>query len=243
MGGRRINQSSRGEVDPEEPSPVPAMGMRPLFGTGPGKFILQSEFTPQGDQPTAIKTLTKSLVGGNAHQVLLGVTGSGKTFTMAKVIEELQKPTLIIAPNKTLAGQLYSEFRELFPDNAVEYFVSYYDYYQPEAYLPRTDTFIEKDAQINERIDRLRHSATHSLVTRQDCLIVASVSCIYGLGSPASYESMGVHLTVGDEIERDELLRQLGEPWSVDGDFAIPVDDGVLHEALVMAAASGAGAE
>ncbi len=175
----------------------------------PGRFRLVSEFSPAGDQPDAIRTLVEGLRGGARHQVLLGVTGSGKTYTMAKVIEAVQRPTLVVAPNKTLAAQLFGEFRRLFPGNAVEYFVSYYDYYQPEAYIPRTDTYIEKDADINERIDRLRHAATHALVTRRDAIIVASVSCIYGLGSPLTYDEMGVVLRPGDRLERDDLLRRL----------------------------------
>ena len=143
------------------------------------KFVLKTDFSPRGDQPRAIVELAEGVRRGDRHQVLLGVTGSGKTFTMANVVEQLQRPTLVLAPNKTLAAQLYGEFKELFPDNAVEYFVSYYDYYQPEAYVPSTDTFIEKDSSINEEIDKLRHSATRSLLTRRDVLIVAPVSCIY----------------------------------------------------------------
>jgi excinuclease ABC subunit B len=170
-----------------------------------------SDFQPTGDQPQAIAALAKGLQKGMRHQVLLGVTGSGKTYTVAKVIEAVQKPTLIIAHNKTLAAQLYSEFREFFPQNAVEYFVSYYDYYQPEAYLPRTDTYIEKDAQINEEIDRLRLAATSSLLSRRDVVIVASVSCIYGLGSPQEYGQAVLHLRVGDLVRRNTLLRHLVE--------------------------------
>ena len=150
------------------------------------KFELKTEYTPQGDQPQAINELEQGIRRGDRHQVLLGVTGSGKTFTMANVVNRLQRPTLVLAPNKTLAAQLYGEFKELFPGNAVEYFVSYYDYYQPEAYVPTTDTFIEKDSSINEEIDKLRHSATRSLLTRRDVLFGASVSCIYGLGSPVA---------------------------------------------------------
>jgi Excinuclease ABC subunit B len=153
-------------------------------------FILVSEFKPCGDQPQAIEKLTEGVKRGLRYQTLIGVTGSGKTFTMANVIANVQKPTLVIAPNKTLAAQLYSEFKEFFPYNAVEYFVSYYDYYQPEAYIPQTDTYIEKDADINDRIDRLRHSTTSSLLSRRDVIVVASVSCIYGLGSPEDYEQM-----------------------------------------------------
>src|SRR3972149_5159459 len=150
-------------------------------------FKLISVFSPTGDQPQAIEKLTAGLLGGRRHQVLLGVTGSGKTFTMANVIAKVNKPTLVIAHNKTLAAQLASEFREFFPENAVHYFVSYYNYYQPEAYIPRSDTYIEKETSINDEIDRLRHAATHSLLTRKDVIIVASVSCIYGLGEPAEY--------------------------------------------------------
>ncbi|PLX95945.1 MAG: excinuclease ABC subunit B [Desulfuromonas sp.] len=175
------------------------------------KFTLQSAYQPAGDQPKAIDELVEGLEDGAQHQVLLGVTGSGKTFTMANVIERVQRPTLVLAHNKTLAAQLYGEFRELFPNNAVEYFVSYYDYYQPEAYVASTDTFIEKDSSINEEIDKLRHSATRSLLTRRDVLIVASVSCIYGLGSPEAYFGMLVGLEVGMELERNALLKKLVE--------------------------------
>ncbi len=174
-------------------------------------FKLISEYKPSGDQPQAIRELHEGLLRGDKHQVLLGVTGSGKTFTMANLVHQLQRPTLVLAHNKTLAAQLYGEFRELFPDNAVEYFVSYYDYYQPEAYVPVTDTFIEKDSSINEEIDKLRHSATRSLLSRRDVLIVSSVSCIYGLGSPEAYFGMLIKLEVGMEIGRNDLLRQLVE--------------------------------
>ncbi len=170
-----------------------------------------TDFTPKGDQPQAIDALIRGLRAGKGHQVLLGVTGSGKTFTIANVVAAVQRPTLVIAHNKTLAAQLYEEFKGLFPDNAVEYFVSYYDYYQPEAYLPATDTYIEKDSAINEEIDKLRHSATHSLLTRRDVIIVASVSCIYGLGSPEAYYGMVVQLAEGMEFPRDELLGKLVE--------------------------------
>ena len=170
-----------------------------------------TDFVPAGDQPQAISDLVKGLKKGKEHQVLLGVTGSGKTFTIANVIERVQRPALIIAHNKTLAAQLYEEFKGLFPENAVEYFVSYYDYYQPEAYLPVTDTYIEKDSAINEEIDKLRHSATHSLLTRRDVIIVASVSCIYGLGSPEAYLGMIVQLEAGKDFPRDELLKRLVE--------------------------------
>ena len=173
------------------------------------KFEIVSKYKPAGDQPKAIKALVEGLNMGCDAQTLLGITGSGKTFTIANVIEQIQKPTLVIAHNKTLAAQLYNEFKELFPNNAVEYFISYYDYYQPEAYIPRTDTFIEKSATINEEIDRLRHNTTRSLYTRKDVIVVASVSCIYGLGSPESYYKGSVTLTVGQQMDRDELLRHL----------------------------------
>ena len=175
------------------------------------KFSMITDFIPSGDQPQAIRELTQGLAAGKNHQVLLGVTGSGKTFTIANVIEHVQRPALIIAHNKTLAAQLYEEFKGLFPDNAVEYFVSYYDYYQPEAYLPTTDTYIEKDSAINEEIDKLRHAATHSLLTRRDVIIVASVSCIYGLGSPDAYLGMIVQLEVGKDFPREDLLHRLVE--------------------------------
>lgn len=174
-----------------------------------GRFKIKSNYAPTGDQPEAIDKLVKSIENGNVHQTLLGVTGSGKTFTMANIIERVQRPTLVIAHNKTLAAQLCSEFREFFPDNAVEYFVSYYDYYQPEAYVPQTDTYIEKDASINDEIDKLRHSATSSLFERRDVIIVASVSCIYGLGSPEEYRDMVISIRKGTERNRDELLRRL----------------------------------
>ncbi|MBQ8640271.1 MAG: excinuclease ABC subunit UvrB [Lachnospiraceae bacterium] len=173
------------------------------------KFILHSEYKPTGDQPQAIEALVEGFKKGNQFQTLLGVTGSGKTFTMANVIEQLNRPTLIMAHNKTLAGQLYSEFKEFFPENAVEYFVSYYDYYQPEAYVPSTDTYIEKDSAINEEIDKLRLSATTALAERRDVIVVASVSCIYGLGSPVDYKNMVLSLRPGMEKERDEVLRKL----------------------------------
>jgi excinuclease ABC subunit B len=174
-------------------------------------FRLVSDFEPRGDQPEAIRLLTAGLREGRKHQVLLGVTGSGKTFTMAKVIEAVERPTLVLSHNKTLAAQLYQEFRKFFPDNAVEYFVSYYDYYQPEAYIPQSDTYIEKEATINDEIDRLRHSATRSLFERKDVVIVASVSCIYGLGSPEAYHGMMVLLEPGMTIDRDAMLRKLVE--------------------------------
>ena len=173
------------------------------------KFILHSEYAPTGDQPQAIEALVNGFKEGNQFQTLLGVTGSGKTFTMANVIQALNKPTLIIAHNKTLAAQLYSEFKEFFPENAVEYFVSYYDYYQPEAYVPSTDTYIEKDSAINDEIDKLRHSATAALSERNDVIIVASVSCIYGLGSPIDYKEMVISLRPGMEKDRDEVIHKL----------------------------------
>lgn len=172
-------------------------------------FVLHSEYEPTGDQPQAIDALVKGFKEGNQFQTLLGVTGSGKTFTMANIIEKLQKPTLIIAHNKTLAAQLYSEFKEFFPENAVEYFVSYYDYYQPEAYVPSTDTYIEKDSAVNDEIDKLRHSATAALMERKDVIIIASVSCIYGLGSPEFYQNMTMSLRPGMEKDRDEMIRKL----------------------------------
>ena len=172
-------------------------------------FVLHSEYQPTGDQPQAIDALVKGFQEGNQFQTLLGVTGSGKTFTMANVIEQLNKPTLVIAHNKTLAAQLYGEFKEFFPENAVEYFVSYYDYYQPEAYVPSTDTYIEKDSAINDEIDKLRHSATAALTERSDVVIIASVSCIYGLGSPIDYQNMTVSLRPGMEKDRDEVIRRL----------------------------------
>ena len=173
------------------------------------KFVLKSEYKPYGDQPKAIDTLVKSLNSGHKEQTLLGVTGSGKTFTMANIIEKVNRPTLVLAHNKTLAAQLCSEFKEFFPDNAVEYFVSYYDYYQPEAYIPSTDTYIEKDSSINDEIDKLRHSATLALSERRDVIIVASVSCIYSLGDPIDYRSMVISLRPGMQKSRDELLKKL----------------------------------
>src|SRR3989338_9171648 len=170
-------------------------------------FKLSSKFKPTGDQPNAIAKLVKGLKSGKKDQVLLGVTGSGKTFTMAKVIEAHQKPTLIISHNKTLAAQLYKEFKEFFPNNAVHYFVSYYDYYQPEAYIPHTDTYIEKDSKINEELDRLRHATTQALMSRDDVIIIASVSCIYNLGSPEEYKNMGLNVFEGQKMKPDELIR------------------------------------
>ena len=173
------------------------------------RFELVSDFRPQGDQPQAIEQLVAGLRRGDPHQTLLGVTGSGKTFTIACTVEAVNRPTLVMSPNKTLAAQLYSEFKELFPKNAVEYFVSYYDYYQPEAYIPSSDTYVEKDSSVNDEIDKLRHSTTHSLLTRRDVLVVASVSCIYGLGAPENYGSMHVYLETGASLTREDLLRQL----------------------------------
>jgi excinuclease ABC subunit B len=188
---------------------VPHRPERPAKSEGGVKFTLKSEFTPAGDQPTAIAALVEGVRTAERDQVLLGVTGSGKTFTMAKVIEETQRPALILAPNKTLAAQLYGEFKSFFPDNAVEYFVSYYDYYQPEAYVPRSDTFIEKESSINEQIDRMRHSATRALLERDDVIIVASVSCIYGIGSVETYTAMSFTVSLGERIEQRQLIADL----------------------------------
>ncbi|MFW5855732.1 MAG: DEAD/DEAH box helicase family protein, partial [Bacillota bacterium] len=174
-----------------------------------GQFKLEAPFTPKGDQPQAIEKLVEGVKRGYRHQTLLGATGTGKTYTMAAVIEKINKPVLVIAHNKTLAAQLTSEFKEFFPGNAVEYFVSYYDYYQPEAYVPQTDTYIEKDASINEDIDKLRLRATSALFERRDVLIVASVSCIYGLGSPEDYLDLSCRLIRGKIKEREEILREL----------------------------------
>jgi excinuclease ABC subunit B len=176
---------------------------------GGERFRLVSEFEPKGDQPEAIRALAEGARRGDRHQTLLGVTGSGKSFTIACVVEVLNRPTLVMAPNKTLAAQLYSEFKGLFPENAVEYFVSYYDYYQPEAYIPASDTYIEKDSSINDEIDKLRHSTTHSLLTRRDVLVVASVSAIYGLGAPETYGSMHAYVETGMQLDRDDFLRRL----------------------------------
>lgn len=172
-------------------------------------FNLISDFTPKGDQPEAIELLSNSILSGNKHHVLLGVTGSGKTFTVANIIKRVEKPILVLAPNKTLAAQLYGEFKSLFPENAVEYFVSYYDYYQPEAYIPASDTYIQKDSSINEMIDKLRHSATRSVLSRRDVIVVASVSCIFGLGAPEDYLSMSVEIETGMELVRNKLLAEL----------------------------------
>ena len=184
---------------------------RPEKSEGGKRFRLVSEFEPKGDQPKAIEELCSGLNSIERDQVLLGVTGSGKTFTMAKIIEQTQRPALIMAPNKTLAAQLYAEFKSFFPDNAVEYFVSYYDYYQPEAYVPRTDTFIEKDSSVNEQIDRMRHAATRAILERDDVIIVASVSCIYGIGSVETYTAMTVDLAKGQEMDPRRLMAQLVE--------------------------------
>lgn len=192
-------------------APLPFQPIRQPMPPAGKPLRVVSPFEPNGDQPTAIRELIAGVQGNERDQVLLGVTGSGKTFTMAKVIEAVQRPTLVLAPNKTLAAQLYGEMKSFFPDNAVEYFVSYYDYYQPEAYVPRTDTYIEKDSQINEQIDRMRHSATQSLLERRDVVIVASVSCIYGIGSVETYSNMVVKLEVGGSISRDALLKGLVE--------------------------------
>ena len=172
-------------------------------------FKMQTEFSPAGDQPTAIADLKAGIFDGEQDQVLLGATGTGKTFTMAKVIEETQKPAIIMAPNKTLAAQLYGEFKGFFPDNAVEYFVSYYDYYQPEAYVPRSDTYIEKESQINEQIDRMRHSATRALLERDDVIIIASVSCIYGIGSVETYGAMTQDLKAGGTYNQRQVMADL----------------------------------
>ncbi|MFS2180425.1 excinuclease ABC subunit UvrB [Rhizobium pisi] len=188
---------------------TPHRPARPDKSEGGIRILMKSDYEPAGDQPTAIRDLVEGLENGDRSQVLLGVTGSGKTFTMAKVIEATQRPAVILAPNKTLAAQLYSEFKNFFPDNAVEYFVSYYDYYQPEAYVPRSDTYIEKESSINEQIDRMRHSATRSLLERDDCIIVASVSCIYGIGSVETYTAMTFQMSVGDRLDQRQLLADL----------------------------------
>jgi len=197
---QKINGSN--EWQPHRPE-------RPVKSEGGKKFRLVSDFKPAGDQPAAIEELCQGLNQLNRDQVLLGVTGSGKTFTMAKIIEKQQRPALIMAPNKTLAAQLYSEFKSFFPDNAVEYFVSYYDYYQPEAYVPRTDTFIEKDSSLNEQIDRMRHAATRAILERDDCIIIASVSCIYGIGSVETYTEMTIDIANGQEINPRDFIMQL----------------------------------
>ena len=182
-------------------------------------FSVVSDFKATGDQPEAIQKLSEGIGQGVKHQTLLGVTGSGKTFTIANMVAEIQRPTLVIAHNKTLAAQLATEFKEFLPDNAVEYFVSYYDYYQPEAYIPRTDTYIEKDADVNEQLDKLRHSATRALLTRKDVLIVASVSCIFGLGSPEEYESFVAYVRKGENNSRKKLIRKLVDMQYERNDF------------------------
>ncbi|MBW2709121.1 MAG: DEAD/DEAH box helicase family protein, partial [Deltaproteobacteria bacterium] len=182
-------------------------------------FKLQSDFSPCGDQPQAINTLEEGIEQGLKHQVLLGVTGSGKTFTMAHVIAKTGKTTLVIAPNKTLAAQLYSELHNLFPENAVHYFVSYYDYYQPEAYIPQSDTYIQKDSHINDQIDKMRHAATRALLDRNDVIIVASVSCIYGLGSPETYHDMLLLLETGRTLSREDAVKKLVEIQYERGDM------------------------
>ncbi|QIB32741.1 excinuclease ABC subunit UvrB [Ancylobacter pratisalsi] len=213
-------ESGRAEVDQQVW--VPHRPARPEKSEGGVRFELKSDYTPNGDQPKAIEELVEAASQGERDQVLLGVTGSGKTFTMANVIQRLQRPALVLAPNKTLAAQLYGEFKSFFPDNAVEYFVSYYDYYQPEAYVPRTDTFIEKESSINEQIDRMRHSATRSLLERDDVIIVASVSCIYGIGSVETYASMTFKVEVGERIDQRQLLADLValQYKRIQGDFA-----------------------
>ncbi len=200
----------RGLEEPEtDGNFVPHRPVRPPKVEAGKKFKLVSEYSPAGDQPTAIAELTATARAGEKNQVLLGVTGSGKTFTMAKVVEELQRPALVLAPNKILAAQLYGEFKSFFPENAVEYFVSYYDYYQPEAYVPRSDTYIEKESSVNEAIDRMRHSATRSLLERDDVLIVASVSCLYGIGSVETYSAMIFDIKKGESVDQRELIRKL----------------------------------
>jgi excinuclease ABC subunit B len=188
---------------------IPHRPERPDKSEGGKAFTLVSDYQPSGDQPAAIAELVAQAEQGERDQVLLGVTGSGKTFTMAKVVEQLQRPALVLAPNKILAAQLYGEFKQFFPDNAVEFFVSYYDYYQPEAYVPRTDTYIEKESSINEAIDRMRHSATRSLLERDDVLIVASVSCLYGIGSVETYSAMIFDLKKGQTVDQREIIRKL----------------------------------
>ncbi|MBT6880874.1 MAG: DEAD/DEAH box helicase family protein, partial [Flavobacterium sp.] len=191
-----------------------------LSNTSKSIFSLESSFTPTGDQPYAIKELISGIQNNDKDQVLLGVTGSGKTFTMAHVINSLNRPSLLMAPNKTLAAQLYGEMKDFFPNNAVEYFVSYYDYYQPEAYVPRSDTYIEKESSINDQIDRMRHSATRALLERKDVIIVASVSCIYGIGSVETYSQMTIELQERQEISRQKLLRQFTELQYIRNDMS-----------------------
>jgi len=204
------NMQNRDETSTTVPAAfTPHRPQRPAKTEGGRRLTLVSDYQPAGDQPTAIRDLVEGLSTGEMDQVLLGVTGSGKTFTMAKVIEATQRPALILAPNKTLAAQLYGEMKSFFPDNAVEYFVSYYDYYMPEAYVPRTDTYIEKESSINEQIDRMRHSATRALLERDDVIIVASVSCIYGIGSVETYSAMTADIRVGERLDRSAFLRDL----------------------------------
>ena len=200
----------RGDPNIREKKPwAPHRPPRPDKSEGGQRFRVTSEFEPQGDQPAAIDELVKGIEAQERDQVLLGVTGSGKTFTMAQVIARTNRPALILAPNKTLAAQLYGEFKSFFPDNAVEYFVSYYDYYQPEAYVPRSDTYIEKESSINEQIDRMRHAATRSLLERDDVIIVASVSCIYGIGSVETYTAMTFTVKLGEKIDQRQLIADL----------------------------------
>ena len=201
-------RTSLDEIDTAE-GYVPHRPARPDKVEGGKRFELVSDYEPAGDQPTAIRELVDTALTGERDQVLLGVTGSGKTFTMAKVIEALQRPALILAPNKILAAQLYGEFKSFFPENAVEYFVSYYDYYQPEAYVPRSDTYIEKESSVNEAIDRMRHSATRALLERDDVIIVASVSCLYGIGSVETYSAMIFDLKKGQVADNREIIRKL----------------------------------
>src|SRR5690348_10387783 len=190
---------------------LPSFVRRPPRAPDGTPFKIVSEFQPAGDQPQAIADLIASVGQGERDQVLLGVTGSGKTFTMAQVIQNVQRPSLILAPNKTLAAQLYGEMKSFFPENSVEYFVSYYDYYQPEAYVPRTDTYIEKESSLNEQIDRMRHSATRALFERRDVIIVASVSCIYGIGSPETYSTMTITLKAGQRLDLNTMLAKFVE--------------------------------
>src|SRR5690242_17248339 len=195
---------------PAQPLDMPYIQRRPVLeGVTSRQFKLVSDYVPAGDQPEAIRQLIEGVSAGERDQVLLGVTGSGKTFTMANVIAEQTRPALVLAPNKTLAAQLYGEMKGFFPENAVEYFVSYYDYYQPEAYVPRTDTYVEKDSSINEQIDRMRHSATRALMERDDVIIVASVSCIYGIGSVETYSAMTFTIKKGEKIDQRQLIADL----------------------------------
>jgi excinuclease ABC subunit B len=209
MKRRDVKRGPAGGAEAKGESPEAKRPSVRLATAAGERYQLVADFTPQGDQPKAIEALIAGVKAGTPAQVLLGVTGSGKTFTMAHVIASVHKPALVIAPNKTLAAQLYHEFKSLFPNNAVRYFVSYYDYYQPEAYVPSTDTYIEKDSSINDEIDKMRHSATKALLERRDVIIVASVSCIYGLGSPEAYFDMLVFLERGGRVDRDQLLRKL----------------------------------